>query len=208
MAYRVTIGDQSWMTDELTLDEACAIEEKTGTTWRSMEPVYSAALARAMFVTLLARSGDEGKAREQVGAMTVDEALSCISLPDGVAIYDVSTPTYRISIDGHTWVTEELTLDEACTVEEATGSSWLALQPVNSAKHARSILTLFLARQYGLVAAKMRVDKMSIADTHACITKLEPTSGAKAAAEAPKAPAEPTTSESPSPSPTETSPDA
>lgn len=101
--------------------------------------------------------------------------------------------SYRVTIDGQSWTTDDLILDEACKIEEEVGSSWHTMEPINSAKHARAILTTFLARTVGHQAAKMRVGTMTIRDVLACISLDSP---AGEADEAPKA-------EDPSPSPSQ-----
>lgn len=81
MAYKVTIDGESWLTDELTLDEACAIEEETGTTWHTMEPINSARHAKAIISRFLARRvGSLEMATARVAAMTITEALACMDV--------------------------------------------------------------------------------------------------------------------------------
>lgn len=80
---------------------------------------------------------------------------------------------YQVSVDGKSWVTEDLTLDEAIEVEAETGESWLFLNPIRSAKHAKAILTRFLAREHGLDAARDRVGAMSVTDVLDCVDRAE-----------------------------------
>ena len=102
--------------------------------------------------------------------------------------------SYRVTIDGHSWLTDDLTLDEACAIEEETGTTWHVMEPINSAKIAKSILSHFLAREMGLMMARGRVGIMTITETLACITEDK----AKSTEPAPKA--EEPTSDSPEPS--------
>ena len=80
---------------------------------------------------------------------------------------------YKVSVDGKTWNTEDLTLDEAIAVEEETGESWLFLNPIRSAKHAKAILARFLAREHGLDAARDRVGAMSVTEVLDCVDKAD-----------------------------------
>ena len=101
--------------------------------------------------------------------------------------------SYRVTIDGHSWLTDDLTLDEACAIEEETGTTWHTMEPINSARHAKAIMSTFLAREVGLVMARGRVGHMTVTETLACISEDK----AKVA-EAPKA--EEPASDSPEPS--------
>lgn len=95
---------------------------------------------------------------------------------------------YKITIDGESWITEELTLDEACAVEEETGASWHTMQPLTSAKHAKAIMARFLARRVGDIAlAQARLGAMTVDEVLACIDQA-PTKKKAAAPRGPKAP--------------------
>lgn len=102
---------------------------------------------------------------------------------------------YRVTIDDQTWSTDDLTLDEACAIEEEVGRTWHSMEPVNSAKHARAILSTFLARKVGKTAARMRVGTMTIQDTLACIQEPEASADAPKAAVEANPPASPEASE-------------
>lgn len=86
MSYRVTVDGRSWLTDELTLDEACAIEEELGLSWHSMEPINSAKHAKAIIARLMTHVANPAEcptldaAKRRVGCMTITEVLECISL--------------------------------------------------------------------------------------------------------------------------------
>jgi hypothetical protein len=53
----------------------------------------------------------------------------------------------RITIDGQSFLTDDLTVDEAVGIERATGVSWLQLNPLVSADHCRAVMVAFLSRQ-------------------------------------------------------------
>lgn len=96
---------------------------------------------------------------------------------------------YKVSIDGESWLTDELTLDEACSIEDETGVSWHYMEPLNSAKLAKAIIARFLARRVGDVAlAQARLGGMTVTEILACIEKVEQPKKKAAAKRAPKAP--------------------
>lgn len=90
--------------------------------------------------------------------------------------------SYRIKIDHWSWTTDDLTLDESCDIEEEIGTTWHTLEPINSARHARAILTRFLARETGMPGAKLRVGAMTIREVLDCCTvePVKPGDGATA----------------------------
>jgi hypothetical protein len=85
MGYRVTVDGQSWLVDDLTLDEVCDIEQETGTTWLVISPMRSAKHARAIIPRLMTHVGDLTRrpsleqARQRVGVMTITQVLECIT---------------------------------------------------------------------------------------------------------------------------------
>jgi hypothetical protein len=85
MGYRVTVDGQSWLVDDLTLDEVCDIEQETGTTWLFISPMKSAQHARAIIPRLMTHVGDPTKrptleqARQRVGVMKVQQVLDAIT---------------------------------------------------------------------------------------------------------------------------------
>jgi hypothetical protein len=94
MGYRVTVDGQSWLVDDLTLDEVCDIEQETGSTWLVISPMRSAKHAKAIIPRLMTHVGDLTKrpsleqARQRVGVMTITQVLECITedeAPDEVA---------------------------------------------------------------------------------------------------------------------------
>jgi len=109
---------------------------------------------------------------------------------------------YRVTIDGQSWLVDDLTLDEVCEIEDETGSSWLMISPLRSAKHAKAIIPRLMmhvgnpTQRPTLEQARSRVGCMTVTQVLACITEDEPEAEA---AEAPK--------ENPDPNPeSETSP--
>jgi hypothetical protein len=80
---------------------------------------------------------------------------------------------FKVTVDGESWLTDELTLDEACALEEEIGATWHTMEPINSARHARGIIARFLARKVGLELAQARVGTMTIAQILECIGTSE-----------------------------------
>lgn len=80
---------------------------------------------------------------------------------------------YKVTVDGKSWLTEDLTLDEAIEVEKETGESWLYLNPIRSAKHAKAIIARFLARDTDIDQARARVGSMSVTDVLGCVDNAD-----------------------------------
>lgn len=53
---------------------------------------------------------------------------------------------FEITIDGHAYRTDDLTIAEAEQLEEECGQTWLTLNPLRSAKEYRATVVLFLTR--------------------------------------------------------------
>ena len=78
MAFRVTLAEGSWSTDDLTLGEVVDIERETGESWVVMNPLRSAAQARAIIRRLLARDLGIDKATAKTDAMRVVDVVEAI----------------------------------------------------------------------------------------------------------------------------------
>ena len=87
MPYQVSLGDQKWRTDDLTLDEAIGIEKATGEGWLQINPFRSADACKAILVAFLSRTMDPAAATAKVGAVSIQEAL------DGVSVVTDDLPT-------------------------------------------------------------------------------------------------------------------
>jgi hypothetical protein len=53
---------------------------------------------------------------------------------------------FEITIDGHVYRTDDLTIEEAVALEEECDKTWLQLNPVRSAKEFQATAALFLRR--------------------------------------------------------------
>lgn len=82
MAFRITLAEGSWSTDDLTLGEVVEIERETGDSWIVMNPLRSAAQARAIIRRLLARDHGIDKATATVDAMRVVDVVDAIEYED------------------------------------------------------------------------------------------------------------------------------
>ena len=80
MPFEVSFGDQKWRTDDLTLDEAIAIEKVTGRSWMQINPFASAEDCKAIIVAFLGREMDEQAAAAKVGALSLGEVLDSINV--------------------------------------------------------------------------------------------------------------------------------
>jgi hypothetical protein len=78
MPFRVTVDGQQFMADDLTLDEAIAIEKELDTTWQYINPLRSGEHCRAIMVAFLSRSRTVDEARKVVGGLSVKQALAAV----------------------------------------------------------------------------------------------------------------------------------
>ena len=53
---------------------------------------------------------------------------------------------YRVTVDGAEFTTDDLTLDEAITIEQATGTPWTQINPIRSGEHCKLVMVAFLSR--------------------------------------------------------------
>lgn len=90
MPFRITVGDRSYLTDDLSIDEAVDVEKETGHSWQYINPFTSAADCRAIMVAFLTREMSRAEALKTVGAISTGLALRSIKvvssdLPDEYA---------------------------------------------------------------------------------------------------------------------------
>jgi hypothetical protein len=71
---------------------------------------------------------------------------------------------FRVTLDGRSWLSEDLTVDETCDIEAEVEDGWwfIVFEPVKTAKHARSILVRLSAREHGMEEARKRVGAMTV----------------------------------------------
>lgn len=80
MPFQVTYGDESWMVDDLTLDEAGDLEKLLGRPWYQMNPLLSAQDCKAVIVAFLSRTMDATAAGDKVGSMPIGKILDHIKV--------------------------------------------------------------------------------------------------------------------------------
>ena len=70
---------------------------------------------------------------------------------------------FRITVDGESITTEDLTLDECVEIEKEAEEAWsfVILAPLKSAAHARAVLTKVMARKHGPEEAAKRAGAMT-----------------------------------------------
>lgn len=78
MPFRITIDGQSWMDDDLTLDEASVIQKATARRWAFLNPLLDADDCRAMLAAFKARAVGQAEADRWAGDLTTRAALSMI----------------------------------------------------------------------------------------------------------------------------------
>lgn len=94
MPFQVSFGDQTWRTDELTLNEAIGIEKVTGRSWMLINPFQSAEDCKAIMVAFLARDMDADAAEDKVGALSLREVLDSVDVvkDDRPDVYEDGLP--------------------------------------------------------------------------------------------------------------------
>lgn len=76
----------------------------------------------------------------------------------------------RITVDGESWLTDDLTFVEIRAVEKATGVSWLRIDPVRWAEHLWHVMVQLLSRSVAEDVAIKRLEGMTAAEIGACIS--------------------------------------
>ena len=79
MPYRVTVDGVSFLTDDLTLDEAIGIETATGTPWTQINPIRSGEHCKLVMVAFLSRSRSADEAAKVVGGLTLRQVLDAVT---------------------------------------------------------------------------------------------------------------------------------
>jgi hypothetical protein len=69
---------------------------------------------------------------------------------------------FEITIDGHAYRTDDLSIEEAEQLEEECGRTWLELNPTRSAKEFRATAALFLRRTRTPEVAAKEAGAMSV----------------------------------------------
>lgn len=69
---------------------------------------------------------------------------------------------FVISFDGREFSTDDLTLDEAETIEQALGITWFEMNPSRSAGQCRAIMAVFLARTSDETEAAKRAAQITV----------------------------------------------
>lgn len=77
---QLTIDDETFTTDDLTVDEAIQVEQETGQSWLHMQPGVSAVQTKAVLVAWLSRTTARDVAAKRVGAMTVAEIADVVKI--------------------------------------------------------------------------------------------------------------------------------
>jgi hypothetical protein len=72
---------------------------------------------------------------------------------------------FVVTVEGEEFNTDDLTLDETVAIEQGTGESWLSINPFQSAKQAREIIVVFLARRHGQDVARKIAGGMTLKQT-------------------------------------------
>lgn len=69
---------------------------------------------------------------------------------------------FEITIDGHAYRTDDLTIEEAVALEDECDKTWLELNPLRSAKEFRATAALFLRRTRAPEVAAKEAAAMSV----------------------------------------------
>lgn len=68
---------------------------------------------------------------------------------------------YVLHFDDQDWNTDDLTINEAISIEEATGESWVFINPFRTAKHWKAIAVAFLTREMSPEDAEKRIEEFA-----------------------------------------------
>lgn len=82
MAVTYTLNGTTYAVDDLTIDEAAAIEIELGITWEVMNPAKSAVQARAILTRFLARDKGDEEGLRIIGAMTMAQFVKLVKIED------------------------------------------------------------------------------------------------------------------------------
>ena len=71
---------------------------------------------------------------------------------------------FIVTVDGQEFSTDDLTLDEADTIEQALGITWFEMNPGRSARQCRVITAVFLARTFDETEATKRAAAITVGE--------------------------------------------
>lgn len=101
MPYRVSFEGEAFNTDDLTLDEAIAIEKVTGRSWVLINPFRSAEDCKAIIAAFLARKMGEAEAAKLVGGLSLKAVLDSVELIDDMPTsYENGLPDPKVEGPG------------------------------------------------------------------------------------------------------------
>lgn len=80
---------------------------------------------------------------------------------------------FEVKIDGNTFRTDDLTLNEAIQIEADANTNWGLINPFRSAEDAKAVIVAFLTRSTGRPVALERVGTMTVKATLECIDIVE-----------------------------------
>jgi len=69
---------------------------------------------------------------------------------------------FELVLEGKTYRTDDLTIEEAEIIEDVSGRTWLQLNPMRSAKEFRAVAVAFLSRDFDADKAKLMVAGLAI----------------------------------------------
>ena len=83
MPYRITLDGKDYNTDDLTLDEAIAVEKVTGNSWSVVVPLRSATDCKAVMRAFLLRDRTPEEADAFLSKLSAGKALRAVEVvPD------------------------------------------------------------------------------------------------------------------------------
>lgn len=68
----------------------------------------------------------------------------------------------KVTVGGQVFLTDDLTIEEAERVEDATGESWLYINPLRSAKHCKAIMRQFALRSMSEAEADKAINGLTV----------------------------------------------
>lgn len=82
MPFVVSVDGEDYNTDDLTLDEAIAIERETGRSWATINPFASGGDCKAIIATFLSRTVGAEEAAKRAGAMSLKQVLASVRVEE------------------------------------------------------------------------------------------------------------------------------
>lgn len=113
-----------------------------------------------------ARKTDIQRFLQQVAAGRHDEHLAAIVEAAALRAQSGAVKIgWRITFDGLDVPEDDLTLDEAFKIEQASGINWTDLAPLKSAAHARAVIGVLLETRTGMsdgdIEARFKIAKVN-----------------------------------------------